>query len=61
MRRFLRAIGQPTVGLKPVLTARLENAVSSGAVKSFVDGTKEKPVEAVECGEGTVVPLILTQ
>lgn len=51
LRRFLRTIGQPTDGLKPALTARVDNAVSSGVVKSFVDNMKEKPREAVECGK----------
>lgn len=51
LRRFLRAMGQPTVGLKPVLSARLEKAVSSGALKSYVANLKEKPREAVDCGE----------
>lgn len=51
LRRFLRAIGQPTVGLKPALTARLEEALSSGAVKAYVDGTEERQREVVECGK----------
>lgn len=51
LRRFLRAIGQPTSGLKPVLSARLEKAVASGAVKTFVDTARAQPRAAVECGE----------
>lgn len=51
LRRFLRVIGQPTAGLKPVLTARLETALSSGAVKAFVDSAGAQPRAAVECGE----------
>ncbi|CAM9832628.1 unnamed protein product, partial [Ectocarpus fasciculatus] len=49
LRRFLRAIGQPTSGLKPVLSARLEKAVASGAVKTFVDSARAQPRAAVEC------------
>ncbi|CAM9898903.1 unnamed protein product, partial [Ectocarpus sp. 6 AP-2014] len=49
LRRFLRAIGQPTSGLKPVLSARLEKAVASGAVKTFVDTARAQPRAAVEC------------
>ncbi|CAM9636661.1 unnamed protein product, partial [Laminaria digitata] len=49
LRRFLRAIGQSTVGLKPALTARVEKAVSSGAVQAYVDSTKGKPLGQVEC------------
>lgn len=51
LRRFLRAIGQSTVGLKSVLTSRVEKAVSSGAVQAYVDKTKGKPQGAVECGK----------
>lgn len=51
LRRFLRAIGQPTAGLKPVLTARLEKAQSNGTLKAYVDGARKQPREAVECGE----------
>lgn len=51
LRRFLRAVGQPTAGLKPALTARLEHAMSSGAVKAFVDGARAQPCGEVECGE----------
>lgn len=51
LRRFLRAMGQPTSGLKPVLSARLEKAVASGAVKAFVDTARAQPRAAVECGE----------
>ncbi|CAN0446706.1 unnamed protein product, partial [Ectocarpus sp. 12 AP-2014] len=49
LRRFLRAIGQPTSGLKPVLSARLEKAVASGAVKTFADTARAQPRAAVEC------------
>lgn len=52
LRRFLRAIGQPTVGLKPALTSRLNQAISSGVVKSFVESSKEwKADESIVCGE----------
>ena len=51
LRRFLRAIGQPTMGLKPALTARVEKAVSSGAVQAYIDRTKGKPLGQVECGK----------
>ena len=51
LRRFLRAIGQPTVGLKSTLTARVEKAVSSGAVQAYVDSNKGKPLGQVECGK----------
>lgn len=54
LRRFLRAVGQPTVGLKPALAARLEDAVSSGAVKAFVDSARAQPRAEVECGEQLV-------
>lgn len=54
LRRFLRAVGQPTVGLKPALTARLEHALSSGAVKAFVDSARAQPRAEVECGENFV-------
>ncbi|CAM9972248.1 unnamed protein product, partial [Scytosiphon promiscuus] len=49
LRRLLRAVGQPTAGMKPTLAARLENAVSSGAVKAFVDRAKTEPRAAVKC------------
>lgn len=51
LRRFLRAIGQSTVGLKSALTARVEKAVSSGAVQAYVDNTKGKPLGQIECGK----------
>lgn len=51
LRRLLRAVGQPTAGMKPALAARLEDAVSSGALKDFVDNTKTEPRAAVKCGE----------
>lgn len=54
LRRFLRAVGQPTVGLKPELNARLEKVIFSGALKTYVDGMKERPREAVECGEFSI-------
>ncbi|CAN0248844.1 unnamed protein product, partial [Ascophyllum nodosum] len=45
LRRFLRAIGEPTVGLKPALTARVDVAISSGAVRAFVESSKGRKVD----------------
>ncbi|CAM9385248.1 unnamed protein product, partial [Ascophyllum nodosum] len=45
LRRLLRAIGKPTVGLKPALTARVDVAISSGAVRAFVESSKERKVD----------------
>lgn len=59
LRRFLRAVGQPTVGLKPALTARLERALSSGAVEAFVDSARAQPRAGVECGEPSCQVCIL--
>lgn len=52
LRRFLRAIGQPTVGIKSVLINRLNEAASSGVVKTFVESSKGwKTDESILCGE----------
>lgn len=59
LRRMLRAIGQPTVGLKPVLVARLDKAVSSGIVESYVQGAKSQPRDVVQCGESAARAVVL--
>ena len=52
LRRFLRAIGKPTVGLKPALTARVDVAISSGTVRAFVESSKGRKVDdSIVCGE----------
>lgn len=59
LRRMLRAIGQPTVGLKPVLVARLDKAVSSGIVGSYVQGAKSQPRDVVQCGKSAARPVLM--
>ncbi|CAM9287776.1 unnamed protein product, partial [Choristocarpus tenellus] len=49
LRRLLRAIGEPTVGLKPVLIARLGEAVSNGLVHSYVEKMKAVSSNSFKC------------